>query len=385
MQKFALPFVAACLVVSVGAGLLLTSDVQMWAMVISMFCVIALPIASRPLAAALAVRLRLLVAIGVALVLSSFAAMAAGITLWPKLLSGRAIGLSIWPMLMGFAIGYLPFTARSMSRSWADLEERRKSPPKVIPAMQAKGNVAEALVLLSRERGAVAWEAGPWFVAYCSLPLVLLAMIAAKPTSKAGALEALLGLLAFLLAFISLPMIASIRWTRYLATGQRGSLFSIPLGALWGFLWRWLFAGAVVRFVGRAEPWLQSQLPSAAHWFLSGLADLFSLLVLVLASPWAMIFIAVALGAQDRSTHAALKIARGSGRGIYVGMLLILAPSTVLLWLTGLVPTGHDMTGASWAAYLAFALIYFLTLIVATTYLTNLYLRGSGQGAAAAS
>jgi len=385
LQTFALPFVVLCLIISVGAGLLLTSDAQTWAMVISVLCVVALPIVSRPLAAALAVRLRLLVAIGVALVLASFAAMAAGITIWPTLFSGRAIGLAIWPMLIGSAIAYVPFTARNMNRSWAELEERRRSPPKIVPAMQAKGNVAEALVLLSRERDAVAWEAGPWFVAYCSLPLVLLAMIATKPISKVEAIETLWGLVAFLLAFAALPMIASIRWTRYLATGQRGSLLSVPIGALWGFLWRWLFAGVFIRFVNGAEPWLKSQLPSASHWFLSALADLFSLLVLVLASPWAMVFIAVALGAQDRSTHAALKIARGSGRGIYLGMLLILAPSTVLLWLTGLVPTGHDMTGASWAAYLAFALIYFVTLIVATTYLTNLYLRGSGQGSAAAS
>jgi hypothetical protein len=188
-------------------------------------------------------------------------------------------------------------------------------------------------------------------------------------------------LLIFLVVFICLPLVASIRWARYLATGERGQLFDVPLSALWGFLWRLFFAGVVFRAVNGAEPWLKSQMPGAEPWLLSALAGFISLLVLVLASPWAMIFVAVALGSPDRSMQSALRAARSTGRGIYVGMLLILAPSIFLLWLTGLLPTGSDLSLISWATWLAFALTSFLSLIVATTYLTGIYLRGP-QGTA---
>jgi membrane protein implicated in regulation of membrane protease activity len=83
----------------------------------------------------------------------------------------------------------------------------------------------------------------------------------------------------------------------------------------------------------------------------------------------------VALGSEDRSTYSALRAARGTGHGFYLGMLLILAPITLLWWLVGLAPAAQGQGLGAWLGYFVSALAVFLTLIVATTYLTRLYLR----------
>jgi hypothetical protein len=382
LRKYGLTFAVIGLVVSVVAGLMLTSDAQMWAATGSVLFLLFIPASSPRIAGELAERRRLLLALGIGVAVLAIGSMVAGIALWPETYNDRATAFSVWGLLAGGAIGYLPFMSSRVNQAWADLETMRKNPPTVVPAARAKGDLQETLRLLIRERSAVAWTIGPWFVMYCVLPTALLAMMRLDLHSKAIAGAMLLSMTAFLLVLFCLPLIASIRWARYLATDVKKPLFDIPLGALWGVLWRLFFAGMVFRIVNGAEPWLKSQLPGAEPWLLSALAGVVSLFVLVLVSPWAMVFIAVALDAPDRSMRSALRTARSTGRGIYLGMLLILAPSIFLFWLTGLAPTGRDMSAASWLAYLAFALIYFLTLVVATTYLTGIYLRSPTNSAA---
>jgi hypothetical protein len=377
MKTLALPFVVVCLLASIAAVLLAPTGVQVWAMASSMVCILLIPSTSRPVSTALAARLRPLVGLGVGLGLLSLALIVGGVQFWPNHDSERVIGLSIWPMLLGIAIGYAPFLSRNLNRARADIEASgaATSAPTPVPLARVRGDVAAAFHLLLEERGTVGWIAGPWFLIFCALPLAFLDVGVLTRFSHQYPLVALLLLILFLIAWGALPLIASIQWARHIATGQRPKLFEVPVGPLWGFVWRLFLAGVVLRVIGAAEPWLQSLLPGAQPWMVSGLSGLFSLLVLVAVSPWAMVLVAVALGSEDRSTYSALRAARGTGRGFYLGMLLILAPITLLWWLVGLAPAAQGQGPVAWLGYFVSALAVFLTLIVATTYLTRLYLR----------
>jgi hypothetical protein len=376
--------VVVCLLASIAAVLLLPTGVQVWAMASSMVCILLIPSTSRPVSTALAARLRLLVGLGIGLGALSVALIVGGVQFWPNHDSERVVGLSVWPMLLGVAIGYTPFLSRNLNRARADIEASSAATPAPVPLARVRGEVAAAFHLLLDERGAVGWIAGPWFLIFCALPLAFLDVGLLTRFSHQYPLVALLLLILFLIAWGALPLIASIQWARHIAAGQRPKLFEVPVGPLWGFLWRLFLAGVVLRMIGAAEPWLQSQLPGAPAWMVSGLSGLFSLLVLVAVSPWAMVLVAVALGSEDRSTHSALRAASGTGSGFYLGMLLILAPITLLWWLVGLAPAAQGQGLGAWLGYFVSALAVFLTLIVATTYLTRLYLnRLAATGAAA--
>ncbi|HEX3887681.1 MAG TPA: hypothetical protein VHW05_09305 [Phenylobacterium sp.] len=377
MKTLALPFVVVCLLGSIAAVLLAPTGVQVWAMASSMICILLIPSTSRPVSTALAARLRPLLGLGVGLAVLSLALIVGGVQFWPNHDSERVIGLSVWPMLLGIAIGYTPFLSRNLNRARADIEASGAvtSGSASVPLARVRGDVAAAFHLLLDERGTVGWIAGPWFLIFCALPLAFLDVGLLTRLSHQYPLVALVLLILLLIAWGALPLIASIQWARHIATGQRPKLFEVPIGPLWGFLWRLFLAGVVLRAVSAAEPWLQSQLPGAQPWLVSGLSGLFSLLLLVVVSPWAMVLVAVALGSEDRSTYSALRAARGTGHGFYLGMLLILAPITLLWWLVGLAPAAQGQGLGAWLGYFVSALAVFLTLIVATTYLTGLYLR----------
>ncbi|HEX4096296.1 MAG TPA: hypothetical protein VHX64_06180, partial [Caulobacteraceae bacterium] len=356
MKTLALPFVVVCLLASIAAVLLLPTGAQVWAMASSMVCILLIPSTSRPVATALAARLRPLLGLGIGLGVLSLALIVGGVQFWPNHDSERVIGLSVWPMLLGIAIGYAPFLSRNLNRARADIEASGAATPKPVPLARVRGDVAAAFHLLLDERGAVGWIAGPWFLIFCALPLAFLDVGLLTRLSHQYPLVALLLLILLLIVWGALPLIASIQWARHIATGQRPKLFEVPVGPLWGFIWRLFLAGVVLRAVSAAEPWLQSQLPGAQAWLVSGLSGLFSLLLLVVVSPWAMVLVAVALGSEDRSTYSALRAARGTGSGFYLGMLLILAPITLLWWLVGLAPAAQGQGLGAWLGYFVSAL-----------------------------
>jgi hypothetical protein len=384
LRRYAFAFVVAGLAVSVMVGLLLTAQAQTWGMVLSTAFLLFIPATSRRAAAEIAARPRLLLFLGIGVALLGVGGMIAGICLWPVAYDERGIAFSIWPMLAGPAVAYLPFMARRMNQAWARIDEDRKAPPAPPPRFSPAGDVAEALYLLVRERLAAAKAVGPWFLLFCLLPLAFVDVAFWKDLTHRELTLALIALLGFLTAFLCLPLIAAIQWARFLATGREPRLMDVPLGAIWGFLWRLFFAGVILRAINGAEPWLKAHLPSALPWMVSGLSELFSLLVLVLASPWAMVFVAVAVGAKDKSTATALRAARGVGRRFYLGMLLILAPVILLSWLTETGSKTSDVTVADWVTFFGWSLAVFLTMIVATTYLTRIYLRNPANTGAPA-
>jgi hypothetical protein len=380
-RKYAFTGLVAGLVISIVTGLMLTSDAQQWAMITSAAFILFLPVTSRPLAVALAARAGMLLVLGIGLAALGIAAMVAGIALWPNAYNERAMALSIWALLAGAAVGYLPFMSRRLTAVWADIDDRKRSPPAPPPLFSATDNVMGALGLLVHQRVALARVAGPWFLLFCVLPLAVIRLDLKDVTAghSGPILAALLGLLAFILILICLPLVASIQWARFLATGQQPRLIDVPLKAVWGFLWRLFFSGIVLRTINGAEPWLKAHMPAATPWMISGLSGLFSLAVLVLASPFAMIFVAVAINAPDQSMQGALRRARGVGRRFYLGMLLILTPPILASWVLGLAPAGKDLDPTEWLQFFVWALVFFLTLVVATTYLTRVYLLGEAN------
>lgn len=369
----------AGLVASAAAAVLLAGNLQIWAGVVLTIFVTLVPVAFPKAATVIAQRRILFIVIG----LGFGVAALASVFILPDPYGERAIPLAVGAFVAGLAVAYLPFMARDMSRVRADIEEAHKSPPLGPTSFSARADASDALRLLIHERHTLGRTVGPWFLLFCLLPAVLIAFKSWNPATKGEAEIALLLFLVLLLALCCLPLIASIRWARYLAKGEIPSLVVIPLGPLWGVLWRLFFAGVVLRIINSSDDWLRTHLTDVPLWAMSGISGLMSLFVLVVASPWAMIFVMVALGAKDRSAMTAVRSAQSVGRRFYLGMLLILTPMTVLSWLLSLLPQGPKgapITASDWATYAAWALGMFLTFVVATTYLTRIYLRSrAGQ------
>jgi len=325
-----------------------------------------------PLSALILRRPQVTLAIGALIAIGGLAAVFATVVWAPDMDQHAATAGAAIAIALGVAIGVLP---RSLAVSAKIKAETPISPIETAGKRQGLQEAADALGLLSRERIAFVRIVGPWFLVFCLGPLAIADVAFWKGVAERHATEALSALLLLLLAMLCLPLIAAIQWGRFLATGKAPRTLDVPWAALWGFLWRLFFAAVILSLINGAEPWLKAHFPSAAPWMVHGLSGLFTLLVLVLASPWGMVFVAVALGAQDRSMAGSLRAARGAGRRFYLAMLLILSPMILFSWLTELAPKTSDTDFASWMIYVGWALGLFLTVIAATTYLTRIYLR----------
>jgi hypothetical protein len=335
-----------------------------------------------PLSALILRHPRVTVAIGVTLVVTGPLALIV-LAFWaPDHDQNSAVTGALFPTVLGVVIAVLPRSLKAAARIKAETTAQPADGLGV--RVRAMEEAADAFGLFSREREALVQIVGPWLLLFCLLPFAFVDMTFWKGIIDRQLAVAAVILLLFLLAMLCLPLIAAIQWGRFLATGRRPRALDVPLGALWGFVWRLFFAGIILRVISSAEPWLKAHLPAAAPWMVDGLSGLFSLLVLVLVSPWGIVFVAVALGAEDKSTSTALRVARGTGRRFYLGMLLILSPIIMLSWLANFAPKTPDLGAAQWAIYFGRSLAMFATLIVATTYLTRAYLRSPANSWASA-
>jgi len=321
-------------------------------------------------------------AVGIGLTVVGLLAIPAVVLWFPEREKLLATGAHL-PVVLGVTIAVLPRSLKATARFKAATPDQAEVAAR--QPFRPAGEAADALGMLSRERAALVRIVGPWTMLFCLLPLAFVDMTFWKPVIEKHLAFAALSLLGVLLLMLSLPLVAAIQWARHLATGRTPRPFDVPFGALWGVFWRLFFTGAILRVIDAASPWLKDHLPSAAPWVVDGLSGLVTLLVLVLASPFAMVFVAVALAAKDKSITTAMQAARSVGRRFYLGMLLILAPIIVLSWLEDLAPKASDLSVAQWAIYFGWALALFATVIVATTYLTRIYLRSPANLAASPS
>ena len=180
---------------------------------------------------------------------------------------------------------------------------------------------------------------------------------------------------------LSLPALAAIQWSRFVATRTAPRLTDVPARALFGFAWRYIIFGAILRFPDQLGPWMKLHVPQAAPWMISTTTSLVGLMFLALVSPWAMVLPAIALGDKDKTMVTAARRAKTLGRGYYIGALVILAPLTILSWLLDVVPAAPEGSYFGIVWILAWAAALFLTACAGMSYLTNISL---GRPAAAA-
>jgi hypothetical protein len=241
------------------------------------------------------------------------------------------------------------------------------------------GQLAQSLPALIR-------VVGPWLILdlIALLPLAYARDVAAHlGDDRALASEILFGIFGLLVVHLFLLWTALIKWVRF--TGSKGEmrLLDIPWKSLGGWAWRWLVYSTIFKALNEVGPFLHRQLPAASPRQLDGLEALIDFAVTVLFSSYCLAFIAVALGAADRSWIAAMRGFRLVGRKYFVSAALILAPNALLTWALGAIDV-HVASPATIAASLVISNIAtFITMIVGVTYCTRIYLRGAAESVSA--
>ncbi len=217
---------------------------------------------------------------------------------------------------------------------------------------------------------------GPWLAAFCALPTVLVVLDqTAKPASmdRSQAMTVLLVFLGLILAGFLILILAAIQWTRLVATGQEPALARVPGRALWGWAWRIFIFAWIFRFGDKIEPWFGQHLPSAEQWELHALSETVSLCLSVLVTPFAISLTSIALGDPGRAIEARGKIFRATGRKIYAGAAIVLAPYFLFSWAHDTFGDQAKGTAAQTALGYVYLIILFLTVIAFFGYLARLY------------
>ena len=231
-----------------------------------------------------------------------------------------------------------------------------------------------------RKKASLAKVAGPWLLAFCALPILLFHPELWKGVigdDRAAAGWALLGLVVFIFTELCLLLVVSIQWTKFIVTGHEPRWREFPGKALWGLLWRWIIFGAVFRAADKIEPWLKGHLPGASAWELLALERLCILAILVLASPFALALPPIALDEPSKSAGARTLAFSLAGRKYYLGAALILTPFLLLFFVVDLCLTVIHRSGVTTALAIGEAALTLCLLIVATTYVVRVYVRGA--------
>ncbi|MDP3660522.1 hypothetical protein [Phenylobacterium sp.] len=279
-------------------------------------------------------------------------------------------------IVLGTCAAFTPSLARQMKAA----ELARKPVEHKHEGFQATSEVKGIVVELFAQIGALVRVAGPWFLTYCLLSLALVATAMLNPVAhvdRTGASWILLGLLVLLFLGNGLLLAAAVQWARFTATMREPALTDIPGRALWGVAWRWAICTSILKFTDDIYPWLEAHLHHAAPWQLDGLERLIGFAALVLVSPFALVFPAVALGAATKGMLGATAGLRVVKSKFYLGAAWILAPYFVVSWLIDLQPVDFKRPAVAALTLIASATAMFATTIVATTYLTRIYLKGA--------
>jgi hypothetical protein len=242
-------------------------------------------------------------------------------------------------------------------------------------AFSPLAELRQDLGVLAQQPGDLARVVGPYFALYAVFPFLLLAAKDWEPADKGAALFVLLGIVALLLLLIALPVMAALQWARFVGSERTPSPLDLPWRAFFGLAWRLFLFGYVFRLTAQVGPWLKAHV-AVAPWAIAATTSVAEGLVLVMLSPYALIVPALALGQRNVSAIG-LAVAAQRDRRFYVGPLVILAPITLLNWVSG-----FYASKAAWAlvaSWTAWALVLFGTLVVAMTYLTRVYLRLAPQ------
>lgn len=286
-------------------------------------------------------------------------------------------------VLFGILVITLPFSVRRLEADTAVLKAE-KTVPHVAGGFHPVSEIKDILAELIRDRRSLARVVGPWLLLGSLLLFVLFDTdrwkgLVQRHKELAGLVA--LGLLALILAEIVVLFVAMIQWTRFTATKQEPRLTAFPGKALWGWFWRWIVYGAVSSSIERVHPWLKAHLAAPSQ--MDGVWGLIGFLVLVLISPFALVLPAVALNAADKGLVRSMGGFRLVGRKYYLGAALILAPYAVGSWALGLLSVQFKGPVVDAASLGTLGLLAVSTMVVGTTYLTRIYLRGAAAMAGA--
>lgn len=285
-------------------------------------------------------------------------------------------------LLVGYMVIRLPQMSTTVERA---VHVQKSLGPYRVVADRPLDPVAEAVEALRApvdQLGPFIRVVGPWLAAFCALLTVLVVLDqTAKPASmdSSQAMTVLLVLLGLILAGFLILVLAAIQWTRLVATGQEPALARVPGRALWGWTWRLFIFASIFRFSDKIEPWLGQHLPSAEHWELHAISEAVLLCLSVLVTPFAISLTSVALGDPGRAIEARGRILRATGRQIYAGAAIVLAPYFLFSW-------AHDTFGdqakgaaAQMTLGYVYSIILFLTVIAFFGYLARLYARAAAE------
>ena len=285
-----------------------------------------------------------------------------------------AVSLFCGLLLVGVFLLWLPRMASNVDAAVAAQREVaavRKTPRTFSPTTEVANGARE----IASNPTPIIHVVGPWFAVYFTLPLFTLDQGFWRTfihQSRNAASLFLLGFALLMLVQVVVLLAASIQWTRYIATGVEQPWFRVPGKALWGWSWRLLVFGNIFRTMN-VEGWLKAHLQNAPVWAINGLKELALYSILVLASPFALVLPAIALG---QAGFAASARARGfglAGRKYYVGMVLILGPYFLMSWLLDVAATQAPSLQA--ADTMLSVVATFITVIAAVTYMTRVYVK----------
>lgn len=275
-------------------------------------------------------------------------------------------------LLVGSFLIWLPYMSATTDRAVEAQKLVRSAGPIGADRISAISEASEALSDPITQWTSFTQVVGPWFLAFCILPLLLEMLnrtAKSTPVSQGHAMLLLLALLGLILAGYLILIIVGIQWTRFVVTYRKPHPFSIPGGALWACVWRLLIFGSVFRATQGIEPWLARQLPGMAPAVLHAMSEAAVFALALLATPFALSLTAAALGASTRAAEMRMRVFRTTGRRVYLGAALVLAPFFVVAWL-------YDAFSAQLQgpiARMSTAYIYFIALFLTVTALAGYF------------
>ena len=318
---------------------------------------------------------------GVVLIAVAVLVLIEGSLVSPQLGTNYIIGAFTALAMAGLLLMQLPQMAanvESAAETRRTLREVGASPRDFRPLSEVQRTLADIV----QRKAAFARVAGPWFLAFFAPPLAFANLgFWTRLLEQHGELAPLVVLGAFILFLVAVGalLVAALQWTRCLVTDHERAWFDLSGRDLWQWLWRCLVFLGILRGVGGIEPWLRARLPTTAPLGVEALAWLAVLAVLVLASPMALHLPALALGASGGSLRARIAAFGVVGRKYYVGIAVILAPCLLMTWALEATSALRQAPAIAMTGVLAEMILLFVTVMVAMTYITRVYLKGAAS------
>ena len=317
---------------------------------------------------------------GVVLIAVAILVLVGGSLLSPQLGTDYIVGAFTALAMAGLLLMQLPRMAANMEsavETRRTLREIGASPRDFRPLSE----VRRALADIFQRKAAFARVAGPWFLAFFAPPLAFANLGFWTRLLEHRELAPLVVLAAFILVLVAVGalLVAARQWTRCLVTDHEPAWFDLSGRDLWQWLWRCFVVVAILRGVGGVEPWLRARLSATAPLAVDALAWLALLAVLVLVSPFALHLPALALGASGGSLRARVAAFGVVGRKYYVGIAVILAPCLLMAWALEATAAFRPAPAIAMTGVLAEMILLFVTVMVAMTYVTRVYLKGAAS------